>query len=180
MHINKIETVRRFAFYCHKNVNHLYDGRPYEVHLDMASDVGKKFIHLIPVKDRENVIGAIYLHDVIEDTRKTYNDITKVTNKTIADIVYALTNEKGKTRKERANKKYYKSIRYTKYATFVKLCDRIANIEYSKEKNNSMFNTYVKENKLFVNSLKKNWFERIFWKENNYKEMFDYLNKLVK
>lgn len=180
MHINKIETARRYAFYCHKSVNHLYDDKPYEVHLDMVGENAKKFIHLIPSKDRENVIGAAYTHDVIEDTRKTYNDVLKVTNKVIANLVYALTNEKGKNRKERANSKYYRGIRKTKYATFIKLCDRIANVEYSKLKKNLMFEAYKKEHKNFVKSLKKKWWEKLFWKENNYKEMFTYLNNLIK
>ncbi|MBR1412444.1 MAG: hypothetical protein IJ577_04880, partial [Prevotella sp.] len=45
--------------------------------------------------------------------------------------VYALTNEKGRTRAERAGEKYYQGIRETPYAPFVKLCDRLANITYS-------------------------------------------------
>jgi hypothetical protein len=48
-----------------------------------------------------------------------------------AEIVYALTNEKGRTRHERAGEKYYKGIRETPYAPFVKLCDRLANVTYS-------------------------------------------------
>lgn len=180
MHVNKIEVARRFAYYCHKNVNHLYDNRPYDVHLDMVGEVGKKYIHLVPLKDRENVIGSLYLHDTIEDTRKTFNDILKVTNLQIADLVYAVTNEKGKNRKERANAKYYRGIRRTKYATFVKLCDRIANVEYSKQKGNRMFEVYRKENKEFIKSIKKRWWEKIFYRENNYNEMFNHLESLLK
>ena len=47
------------------------------------------------------------------------------------EIVYALTNDKGRTRAERAGEKYYQGIRETPYAPFVKLCDRLANITYS-------------------------------------------------
>ena len=179
MHINKIEIARRFAFYCHKNVNHLYDGKPYETHLDAVGEIAKKYIYLIPSKDRDNVLGAIYLHDTIEDTRRTYNDIVKNSNKYVADLVYAVTTEKGKNRAQRANSKYYKDIRHTEYATFIKLCDRIANIEYGKSKGSSMFNTYKKEHNKFVKSLKKSWWERLWYKENNYKPLFDHLEKLM-
>ena len=48
-----------------------------------------------------------------------------------AEIVYALTNEKGRTRAERANERYYEGIRQTPYAPFVKLCDRLANVTYA-------------------------------------------------
>jgi (p)ppGpp synthase/HD superfamily hydrolase len=64
---------------------------------------------------------------------------------TVAEITYALTNEKGKNRKERANAKYYKGIRETPYATFIKLCDRLANVSYSKSVNSKMIEAYQKE-----------------------------------
>ena len=48
-----------------------------------------------------------------------------------AEIVYALTNDKGRTRAERAGEKYFQGIRSTPYAPFVKLCDRLANVTYS-------------------------------------------------
>ena len=47
------------------------------------------------------------------------------------EIAYALTNEKGRTRAERANEKYYEGIRSTKYAPMVKYADRIANLRFS-------------------------------------------------
>ena len=40
----------------HKAVNHLYNGKPYgESHLQLAANVGVKFIHLIPKKDRPKI-----------------------------------------------------------------------------------------------------------------------------
>jgi hypothetical protein len=70
-----------------------------------------------------------------------------------ADIIYAVTNEKGKNRKERANDKYYEGIRNTPGAVFVKLCDRIANVQYSKMTGSRMFEMYKKENDDFLTSL---------------------------
>ena len=63
----------------------------------------------------------------------------------MAEIVYALTNEKGRTRKERANAKYYEGIRATPYATLVKVCDRIANVTNSRNKGSRMLDVYRKE-----------------------------------
>ena len=48
-----------------------------------------------------------------------------------SEIAYALTNEKGRTRTDQANEKYYEGIRSTKYAPMVKYADRIANLRYS-------------------------------------------------
>lgn len=123
---------------------------------------------------------AALLHDAIEDARLTYNDILnklspyttfnyyepgdfydsykklcvlKIKCEEIADIVYAVTNEKGKNRSERANDKYYQGIRENKLAVIVKICDRLANVLYSKMMNSRMLDVYKKEHEHFINSI---------------------------
>ena len=68
-------------------------------------------------------------------------------------MVFAVTNEKGKTRKQRASYKYYEGIRNCKHATFIKVCDRLANMQYSRVKNKSMYGMYIKELDAFVGEL---------------------------
>jgi (p)ppGpp synthase/HD superfamily hydrolase len=119
----------------------------------MVANIAKKYIHLIKDLDAEEVMLAAYGHDLIEDTRVSYSDVKTQLGETTADIIYAVSNEKGKTRKERANDKYYEGIRNTPGAVFVKFCDRIANVEYSKMTNSRMFEMYKKENKTFSYSL---------------------------
>ena len=148
-----IEKAKEYAIKCHSDTCHYYDTHLYSYHLEMVADVANKFIHLIPEKDRDVVISSAFCHDLIEDARVTYGDVLKATCLEVAEIVYALTNEKGKTRKERANDKYYEGIRNTQYATFVKLCDRIANVQYSKMTNSSMFFKYKVENPYFMEQL---------------------------
>jgi len=128
--------IKEYAINAYMFVNKLYDGNPYSVHINMCQDAFYQFNHLIPEDKLEIVLSAIYLHDVLEDCHHiSYNDLLKdIGNEEVCDIVYAVTNEKGKTRKERASEKYYYGIRQTPYAVFVKLCDRIANLEYSKSK----------------------------------------------
>ena len=164
-----IEKAKEYAIKCHTDTCHYYDTHLYSYHLQMVVDVANKFIHLIPEKDRDVVISSAWCHDVIEDTRQTYNDVKNATSLEVAEIVYALTNEKGKTRKERANEKYYSGIRNTPYATFVKLCDRIANIQYSMSQRSRMLEMYRKETPDFINTLY----------DERYDEMFEYLEHLV-
>lgn len=93
--------------------------------------------------------ASAFLHDTIEDARMTYNDVVKFLKEfkgggfvlpegvrqhledQVPEIVYALTNEKGRNRGERANDLYYQGIRQTKFASFIKMCDRLANIQYT-------------------------------------------------
>lgn len=164
--IEFVEKARDFAIKNHEETNHLYDGKPYSFHLEMVVGFALKYIHLIPEGYRHIVIAAIWLHDTIEDCRLTYNDVKKATNYQVAEIVYALSNEKGKTRAERANSKYYKGIRDIIFAVFGKLCDRLGNGKYSYIKNidkiteGSMFYKYGAENNKFIWSLiKPEWYE---------------------
>lgn len=156
----------------HRNTNHMYDTYlPYEFHLNMVANVFKDFKHLLddtkdyytgedyrgPCQDQVTLRQACSLsvwgHDLIEDTRVSYNDVKFQLGQEAADIIYAVTNEKGKTRKERANSKYYEGIRNTPGAVFVKLCDRIANVQYGTMTKSRMVEMYHKENEEFVKYL---------------------------
>lgn len=73
------------------------------------------------------------------------------------EIVYALTNDKGRTRAERAGEKYYAGIRSTPYAPLIKLCDRYANMSYSfhgsDESNIHMKRVYANEWQHFLSAI---------------------------
>lgn len=139
---DKIEQIRQSAHELHQGVNQTYgDSLPYGYHLDMVVNGIRDFGHLVCACE-DDVLPLFfggYYHDSIEDARLTYNDVLKEARGMMAEeqaymateIVYALTNDKGRTRAERAGEKYYKGIRETPYAPFVKLCDRLANITYS-------------------------------------------------
>jgi len=158
----------------HKKTNHMYDEYlPYEFHLRMVFTVGTQFQHLLQVNEKGAIMLALYGHDLIEDTRTNYNECVKVLGKKVADIIYALTNEKGRNRDERADERYYKGIREESGADFAKLCDRIANVQYSKMTQSSMFKKYQKENVYFMAGV-----GYIPEEPHKYQEMFDYLVEL--
>lgn len=163
-----------FAIESHSKVNHLYDGKPYSVHLSMVAMYALKYIDLIPETQYGIIMNACWLHDTIEDCRLTYNDIKEIPGFEVAEMVYALTNEKGKNRKERANEKYYQGIVSVAFARFVKLCDRLANVKYSVDTHSKMIQVYHKENNLFIDSLLKTDNDKWF-----YKSMVDELNWLL-
>lgn len=154
----------------HTETNHFYDFYlPYEFHLRMVNNVAQQFKHLLDdevdyytgkkeygthgkdetVTLRDAVMIAVWGHDLIEDARVSFNDVKMHLGPEAADIIYAVTNEKGKNRAERANSKYYEGIRNTPGAVFVKLCDRIANVQYSKLTKSRMFEMYKEENVSF-------------------------------
>lgn len=145
-----------FALNAHRSTNHYYDTYlPYEFHLRMVVKVADDFKHLIHKDWHDIVISACWLHDTIEDCRVNYNDINKATRYEVAEIVRACTNyTRGRNRAERMPKENYADLRTIPNALFVKLCDRIANVQYSKMTGSSMFEMYKKEHEHFVIELR--------------------------
>ena len=141
-----IKVLEKDSAAAHSDVNQTYGGDlPYSYHLRLTAGYAARFGHLVAAS-REDVLilfMAAYYHDTLEDARLTYNDLCKrftriseqvgmpLPVRLAAEVVYALTNEKGRTREERADERYYAGIRRTPLATFVKMCDRLANVRHS-------------------------------------------------
>jgi (p)ppGpp synthase/HD superfamily hydrolase len=150
-----ITNAKNYAIATHAGTNHMYDKYlPYEFHLRMVANNGIKFMNFLPDEDVDSVIAACYCHDLIEDARENYNSVLRQTNKMTAEIVRACTNYgRGRDREERMPDFIYKDIYETPHAVYVKLCDRIANAQYSKMTGSSMFAKYKKEHAHFKKML---------------------------
>lgn len=168
-----IENEAMWCVEAHKSVNHMYGELPYDYHLGLVFEFAKKYIDLVPEKIKRDCLVASWAHDTIEDCRLTYNDVKKSLGEGVAEIVFALTNEKGKNRKERANEKYYQGICSTEGAVFVKLCDRLANVFHSVSIKSRMVDVYRKENSEFISNLQRD-------KNSVLEPMFLELEKMVK
>ncbi|MBP5688187.1 MAG: hypothetical protein J6X22_06045 [Muribaculaceae bacterium] len=163
-----IEKIKRSAHELHDSVNQTYDKvHPYGFHLDMVVDAVYNYGHEVCASESDilPLFFGTYYHDSIEDARLTYNDVMEIALQFMsqdqafmaAEIAYALTNDKGRTRAERAGEKYYQGIRETPYAPFVKLSDRLANITYSfthtNEANAHMKTVYSNELPHFLEAI---------------------------
>jgi (p)ppGpp synthase/HD superfamily hydrolase len=102
-----------------------------EKHKGQLDDQGRPyfFAHIVQVHsilndvtDDEEVLCAGILHDVIEDTDTSYDDLIREFNKPIADLVWELTQqgdwETG----------YYFPQLKTRKAVMVKFADRLSNL----------------------------------------------------
>ena len=157
-----IKKAKLFAINAHFQVNHKYDGNEYFIHLQSVYKFAVKYQHLINPDILVNVLAACWLHDTIEDARLTYNDIKKDFGFDIAELVFALTNEKGRVRDDRANDKYYEEMREVEGAVFIKLCDRLANTEYSFNSKSGMIKKYKKEYPHFKHMLYNVSYDEMF------------------
>ena len=134
--MNNIERAILVAEKAHANQS--YDIYPYIFHLKQVAEIAENLHYC------EEILVACILHDILEDTDLSYNDIKKAFGEEVAEIVYCVTDEVGRNRKERKEKTYPK-IKSNEKAVIVKICDRIANMKHSAKYNPSMLKTYQKE-----------------------------------
>ena len=130
------DTARQFAFKAHGSQT--YGDFPYMTHLEGVVSVLQEFGFT-----EDYLLAAGYLHDTLEDTGVNYGDLSKIFGNNIADIVYDVTDELGKNRKERHAKTYPKTAKNPQ-AVIVKLADRISNVRASA-KSGDKLEMYHKE-----------------------------------
>ena len=164
-----IRSIIKRAAEIHAETNQKYDDYlPYAFHLNMVCNVFMQF-GSVCFDSREEmdewghvaIFGAAF-HDTIEDARLSYNDVLKIAGEFFhqeekrilaAEIVYALTNEKGRNRDERENDKYFEGIREVSFAPCIKLCDRYANAFFANARQSSLAKKYRVEMKTFLTKL---------------------------
>jgi (p)ppGpp synthase/HD superfamily hydrolase len=136
----------------------------------MVNKVVYQFRHLLTNYEWFIARMGAYGHDLIEDARMTYNDIKQIVGKDVADVIYLCTEERGRDRGERHSERYYMMLSGNEVATFVKLCDIIANVKFSILTNSSMLDKYRKE-----------YYDGVIRHLNNkrFREVFVYLEKLI-
>ena len=125
--------------------NQTYDGiYPYYKHTDDVVYVLMRF----GFTGKYLIAGN--LHDIIEDTALSYNKIKKVFGLEVAEMVYCVTDELGRNRKEKKEKTLPKTASNPD-AIIIKLADRIANIEHGGK-----VDMYAKEFEEFKGALRPN------------------------
>jgi (p)ppGpp synthase/HD superfamily hydrolase len=129
-----------------EHANQTYDIFSYMYHIRLVVKISQMLGY------DETIQVACALHDVMEDGSLSYNDIKNYFGEEVAEIVFAVTDELGRNRKERKSKTYPKIRKHWK-AVAVKLCDRIANMTHSATYSPKMISMYRKEHEAFKEAL---------------------------
>lgn len=99
---------------------------------------------LSQVTDDENLIAAGYLHDTIEDTDTTYEELVKEFNQDVADLVMEVTQEGQKD-----SKGYYFPRLKTQRGIMLKFADRLSNLSRLKSWSEQRKEHYLKRSKFW-------------------------------
>ncbi|WP_435274054.1 HD domain-containing protein [Psychrobium sp. nBUS_13] len=134
-----IEQARDFALQAHDGQR--YGSKPYIVHLEAVSKLAAPY--------GENAQIVAYLHDVVEDTTVTLEDVANKFGQHISDCVAIVTDESGVDRAERKVKTNLKmaQVEPALYdALIVKAADRFANMRACViGKRHDLLATYLSE-----------------------------------
>ena len=103
------------------------DGTPYIKHPERVAEFVRKFKKS---KNLDALISAAFLHDTIEDTDTTHEDLEKMFGGLIASLVKELTSDKEKI-KEVGKTDYLaqKMAGMSSWALVIKLADRLDNVQ---------------------------------------------------
>ncbi|MCX6311741.1 MAG: HD domain-containing protein [Bacteroidetes bacterium] len=84
-------------------------------------------IHTGEINDPEILIAAV-LHDVVEDTNITIQEITDRFGEKVAKIVLELTDDKSLTKEERKMQQLISAIQLSESAKHIRISDKICNV----------------------------------------------------
>jgi GTP pyrophosphokinase len=130
------------------------DGSPYFNHPKRVAKIAsknKKSKHLA------EIVSAGYLHDSIEDTDATIEELEKLYGTLVSSIVSELTSDKSEV-KRLGKTKYLtqKMLGMTNYSLYLKLCDRLDNVSDLHTTDEVFRNKYIKETNEIIKQLSDN------------------------
>ena len=146
------ERARAFAHRAHDAVDssRKYTGRPYKEHPDAVAEL------VASVTDDEVMIAAAYLHDTVEDTDTTFDDIAEHFGSDVATLVVYLTDISRPKDGNRATRKAIDRAHIARgdaRVHTIKLADLIDNAGSIAERDPKFAAVYMQEKRLLLEVL---------------------------
>ena len=183
--INKVKKAKEFATVAHdgvfrKGINKNDPKIPYIIHPDSVA----KIVH--DVKQSEfiaHLIAAAYLHDTVEDSDVTLEDINEEFGDLVMKLVEELTTDKEKL--EVSGKEEYlidKMLGMSSWALIIKLADRLHNVsdfedimKYGKEGKKRWARKYAEQTRNIIEEVE--WYREL---SNPQKKLVDMISDKLK
>jgi guanosine-3',5'-bis(diphosphate) 3'-pyrophosphohydrolase len=155
------DLARSFAVAAHDTQT--YGVHPYSFHLDEVAALAAPY--------GEEAVVVAYLHDVVEDTETTIEQIEAEFGMRVASCVMLLSDVPGATRKERKAKTYAKLAAVhgpDELALLVKAADRLANVRACiRDRKLGLWQMYQGEHQAFRTAAYRSGLCEPLWSELN-------------
>jgi guanosine-3',5'-bis(diphosphate) 3'-pyrophosphohydrolase len=119
--------VKAMSFAAHKHRNQRRKGKHASPYINHPIGLAEVLVNVGNVTDI-NAICAALLHDTVEDTRTTREELTEIFGAKISDIVMEVTDDKSLCKAERKQAQIDRAMHLSKQARAVKLADKICNL----------------------------------------------------
>ena len=113
---------KQFAYEAHKGMKRKGKNTPFIYHLKLVN------LYLESLTDDEEILAAGWLHDVIEDTPITLEELKKEFNRTVCRYVELETEDKSLPWKDRKLKQIQELKENKSEVVFIAYSDKIANL----------------------------------------------------
>lgn len=140
-----------YTAHCAINQRRKYTNDIYFVHPECVAN------RLNLLEMPQHVVGAAYLHDVLEDTKLTYEDLTKLVGDEVANLVLEVTDISKPSDGNRAIRKAIDREHIAKasyYGKCIKLADLIDNSETIIQHDPNFSKIYMEEKRELLKLLK--------------------------
>jgi guanosine-3',5'-bis(diphosphate) 3'-pyrophosphohydrolase len=146
-----LEKAQRWAARGHLGVYRKFGNIPYIVHPEAVAEIVSQ------VTDDTEVLAAAWLHDIVEDTKVSVNDIERAFNTRIAKIVWEVSKISDGCICDRNTKVVMNCIHYgngSKDSKIIKIADAIHNLPTMIRDNPKFAPRYISEKKLLLHYIK--------------------------
>jgi (p)ppGpp synthase/HD superfamily hydrolase len=150
--MNNLEKAKQFCIEKHKNQKRKYTDEPYHVHPVEVMEIVKTINHT------EEMLIAALLHDTVEDTETTFDEIEQLFGKEVMELVECLTDVSKPADGNREKRKEMDRLHTQKAsqnAKTIKLADLISNTRSIVEHDQDFAKIYMKEKNKLLEVLKE-------------------------
>lgn len=148
--MNLRERALVFAKNAHEGQVRRYTGEPYFNHVE---SVGKR---VAAITNDEEMVAAAILHDTLEDTDATMDELIEAFGRKVAELVIELTDQYTSEAYPKMNRKLRKDLeavrlgQISEKAKLIKLCDLADNTSTIVEHDPGFAKIYLKEKALIL------------------------------
>lgn len=122
-----VEFARALDFAAHKHTDQRRKGVRAEPYVNHLAEVARLVAEATDGKDRVAVLAAL-LHDTIEDTDATREELERAFGAEVAAVVVEVTDDKRLTKAERKQRQIDDAAKKSHAAKLVKLADKTSNL----------------------------------------------------
>lgn len=124
---SNLMVVKAVLFCSEKHVSQRRKGAAQEPYINHLTEVASLVASATGGED-VNLIAAAYLHDTLEDTATTFDELVEQFNDDIARLVSEMTDNKSLPKQRRKELQVENASKKSKRAQVIKLADKISNL----------------------------------------------------